>query len=456
VRTFLYQWIKTNFVMLFNAASLVATFAIASVLGFAYWWVAARQFPPEAIGFASAAISATSLLGILCMLGLGTLLIRELPRQEGKVVSLISAALTLVACVGGGVGLLFAVVVPSLSVDLQPLRANIQNVALFSVGVSVAAVALVLDEALIGLLRSDLKLWRNTLFSSAKLVALFVAGVWLFQRAGLTMYATWVIGCVFSLAALGGFAVWRGKWTGRIFLPHMGLLRELGPLALQHHLLNLVFQVPAMALPVLVTVLVSATMNGWFYIAFLLADMAYIVSYALTTALYAASSARPDTLAHKARLTLGLAVVVCICVNCILLFGSQQLLGFFGPSYAQQGAWSLRILGLGVFPSIIKEHYIAICRIQDRVTHALLPLTIGALLEVGAAALGARLGGISGLSLGYVIAVGIEALYMSPVVYKIVRPIRTATEKERQPPYTSYSSEASTIDTHADKVGLKQ
>ncbi len=363
MRTWLYQWIKTHSVILFNAGSLVATFVVSSVLGFAYWWVAAKQFAPEVIGFASAAISATTLLGIICMLGLGTLLIRELPRQEDKVVSLISASLTLVACVGGCIGLLFAVIAPSMSVDLQPLRASVQNIALFSVGVSVAAVALVLDEALIGLLRSDLKLWRNILFSGAKLVALFVTGFWLFQRAGMTMYATWVIGCVFSLAALGGFAMWRGKWTGRIFLPHIGLLRELGPSALQHHLLNLVFLAPGMALPVLVTVLVSVTMNGWFYIAFLLADMAYIVSYALTTALYAevASSGRPDALAYKARLTLGLAVIVCICANCVLLFGSKQLLGFFGPSYVQQGTWSLRILGLGVFPSIIKEHYIGVC-----------------------------------------------------------------------------------------------
>ncbi len=427
MRALLYQWIKTNFVMLFNAGSLVATFVVSSGLGFAYWWVAARQFPPEAIGFASAAISATTLLGTICMLGLGTLLIRELPRQEGKAVSLISAALILVACVGGCIGLLFALVAPSISADLQPLRAGVQNVALFTVGVSFAAVALVLDEVLIGLLRSDLKLWRNTLFSGAKLVVLFVAGFWLSQRAGLTMYATWVVGSVLSLAALAGFAVWKGKWTGRISLSHVGLLRKLGASALQHHLLNLVFQAPAMALPVLVTVLVSATMNGWFYIAFLLADMVYIVSYALTTALYAVSSAQPSALAHKARLTLSLAVITCVFANCVLLFGSKQLLGLFGQSYAQQGEWSLRILGLGVFPFIIKEHYIAICRIQDRILHTLIPLTVGALLEVGAAALGARLGGISGLSLGWITAVGVEALFMSPRVYKTVRLTSTSS-----------------------------
>src|SRR5437588_105533 len=114
MRTFLYQWIKTNGVMLFNAGSLVATFVAKAGLGFAYWWVAARQFTPESVGFASATISAMTLLGTFCMLGLGTLLIRELPRQPGQEVALISNALLLVGAVGGCIGLLFALSVPAL------------------------------------------------------------------------------------------------------------------------------------------------------------------------------------------------------------------------------------------------------------------------------------------------------------------------------------------------------
>jgi O-antigen/teichoic acid export membrane protein len=176
-----------------------------------------------------------------------------------------------------------------------------------------------------------------------------------------------------------------------------------------------------MAMPVLVTVLISATVNAWFYVSLTLADIVYIFPYALATTLYAAGSAQPTTLARKARLTLGLAVICCMLANCFLLFGSRQLLGLFGQSYAEQGTWCLRILGLGAFPFIIKEHYIAIYRIQDRITHALFPLMAAALLELGAAALGARLGGVSGLSLGWVTAECVEAVFMFRLVYKTAR-----------------------------------
>ena len=55
------------------------------------------------------------LLGPLCVLGLGTLLIGELPRQPDKQASLISAALILVSVVGGIAGILFALIAPMLS-----------------------------------------------------------------------------------------------------------------------------------------------------------------------------------------------------------------------------------------------------------------------------------------------------------------------------------------------------
>ena len=109
---------------------------VTSILGFAYWWLAARQFSPPAVGLASAAISAMTLLGTLSICGLGILLIGELPRQKGKEASLISATLIVAGVVGGCLGMLFAIVALYLSHDFQMLRASVENVALFAVGVS--------------------------------------------------------------------------------------------------------------------------------------------------------------------------------------------------------------------------------------------------------------------------------------------------------------------------------
>src|SRR2546422_7670871 len=105
VRTLLYRWAKTNSVMLINAGSLVGATVVTSILGIAYWWVAAWWFSPQAVGLGSAAISAMTLLGTICILGLGTLLVGELPRQPGKAGSLITAALIIVGGIGGCAGI---------------------------------------------------------------------------------------------------------------------------------------------------------------------------------------------------------------------------------------------------------------------------------------------------------------------------------------------------------------
>ena len=419
------QWARINSLILLNAGSLVGTTAVTSVLGFVYWWLAARQFPPEAVGFASAAISAMTLLGSFAIVGLGTLLLGELPLQRGREASLIGTALLLVAGIGGLLGLVFAIAAPHISSGFQALGASMANSALFAIGVSLTAITLVLDDALIGLFRGGLQLWRNALFAVVKLAALLAASIWLSHVVGLTIYATWAIGNACSLAALAGYSLVKKGWPGKNYLPQWGLVRKLGLSALKHHLLNVTLQAPALILPVLVTVLLSATVNAWFYVSWNLSSIANIFSAALTMTLYAATSAQPGTLAHKMRLTLSLALAACVLANVVLLFATTRVLDLFGRSYAEQAAWSLRILSLESFPFIIKNHYIAVSRIQGRVAHAARTTIITGLLELGGATLGAFLGGFTGLSAGWFCAMCVEAAFMSRTVFKAARTVGT-------------------------------
>ena len=83
--------------------SLSSATMLTNALGFPFWWLAARFFSPEAVGLSGAAISAMSLLGSASALGLGALLVRELPRHVGHERHLIksAAAATVTFCEGG-------------------------------------------------------------------------------------------------------------------------------------------------------------------------------------------------------------------------------------------------------------------------------------------------------------------------------------------------------------------
>lgn len=428
------RWIKTNRVMLTNAASLIGTTGVTSVLGFAYWWLAARRFLPESVGIASASVSIMALLGTFCVLGLGTLLITELPRQPGREGSLISTALILVGVVGGVVGVLFALIAPYASVQFLPLRASMMDVIIFGIGVSQTAITIVLDQALIGLLRGSIQLWRNILFSVGKFILLFAVSLWMSHATGMSIYATWAIGGAFSLFALVLFLPFKKSWRSRNYTPQWGLLKKLGLSALQHHLLNLALQAPSLLMPVMVTALLSAKMNAWFYVSWMIVNVVFLVPSALTTVLHAMNSAQAATLAQKARSTMGLAFLVAIGANIVLLLGTKQVLGLFGAGYAANATWSMRFLVLAAFPLIIKVHYIAICRIQDRVTQAMLSMIPGGVFELIAAAIGAYVGGLSGLSLGWTLAIFCESLFMIHTVFKAL----TSKAVDEQMPEQSY------------------
>lgn len=427
------QWLKQNKVLLVNAGSLVGTMGVTSILGFAYWWLAARQNSPAAVGFASAAISAMTLLGMLSVLGLGTLLIGELQRQKGRQASLISAALILVGGVGACAGIIYILITSFIFTNFRVIDANIGNTILFALGVSLTAMTIVLDQALIGLLHGELQFWRNTLFSCIKLAALFAADLWLSHVTGLTIYATLVFGNLVSIAALALYAFTKRAVPLKHYLPEWKLLRQLGPEALTHHALNITLQAPSLLLPVLVTAMLSPTVNAWFYIAWSLSSIANAVSTAFASTLYAVSSAKPSVLAGKLRLTVSLAFIGCFVVNAAFIFAPQQVLNFFGHSYSQEASLSLVILSLESFPFVIKNHFIALSRIRKQVGRTIAITLMTGVLELGGSIVGAHVGGLNGLSLGWFGAMCLEAVCMSPVIYAAARPAKQPEQTLEEP-----------------------
>ncbi len=197
----LVQLLKKNLTILLNTGSLIGTAAITSGLGFAYWWVAARLFSVSAVGIASLMNSMMTLLGNIAMLGLGTLLTGELTRRPGKEWGLINAALIVTGGAGIVAGVIFAFIVPFVSPNLDEIGANGFNITLFALGVGFTTLTSVLDLALIGILRGGVQLARNTVFAVVKLLAL-IASFFFFQKSGMTIYVTWLLGNVVSLVVL--------------------------------------------------------------------------------------------------------------------------------------------------------------------------------------------------------------------------------------------------------------
>jgi O-antigen/teichoic acid export membrane protein len=226
------------------------------------------------------------------------------------------------------------------------------------------------------------------------------------------------MGTTISLVALLAYAARKVRHLEAL-RPHSRWLRKLGRPALGHHALNLALQAPALTLPIVVTAVLSAHMNAYFYVAWMIASFVFVISTSLATVLYALGAAEPAELPQKARLTLKLSLGFGALACLGLWIGADWVLSLFKADYVEQAGWCLRILGLGIFPLIVKNHYVAIRRVGGRVTSIAPWMAVGGLLELILAGIGASLGGLAGLSIGWLVAMCIEAVLMLPTVYRI-------------------------------------
>jgi O-antigen/teichoic acid export membrane protein len=401
--------LATSWPLISNALLLVSTTLLQSALGPLFWWAAARQFSPATVGLSSAAISAAMFLGTLAMLGLGTALMGELPQRRARAGSLVLGALSLSGGAGLLLGLLFVAIAPRLWAEFAPLSSSHLGALLFAGGASLTAVASVLDLALVGMLRSGLQFWRGVSFAVLKLLILVAIGASTLRAYSLSILLAHVVGVFVSLAVLGWLPeLWRAE-TLRI---DWGELLLFSRTALSHHLLNLTLQTPSMLLPILVTSLLSAESNASFYIAWMLSGVLYMAPVALTNVLFTIGAADPRAFAAKSRVTFTLSLVVGCVGWLVVLAGAKLGLALFGPGYAEQASGSMRLLAAGVFPLIVRQHYVALLRLQGRMLQAARLVVCCAGAQLGLAVIGAVTGGLAGLSLGFLLGLCIEAFLM--------------------------------------------
>lgn len=404
--------------VLLNAGSMMGTVVVTALLGAGYWLVAARQFSPEAVGVASAAVAAMTLLGYLATVGLGTLLMGELPRRDRHHRGLLNAALLLSGGVGVLLGLAFAILAPLVSTDLGPLSETWAAAVVFAIGVGLTGLAGVLDQALIGLMRGALQLTRNVVFSTVKLVALVLVAYLVANAEGVWIYATWTAGIAVSLLVLLRFYLGRGE-DG--LLPRFALLNEMRVDAATHHIYNLSIRAPDLVLPLIVVSLLSATANANFYIAWMIASFGFMVPVSLSSVLYAVGSGDSADLHERYRLSVGLSAGLGLVANLVLLVAGGPILALFGSSYEAQALTTLHILALGVFPETIKAHFLSISRVERRISETIPLVICGTALELAGAVAGGIAGSLSLVAAGWLAAVCVEAVVMSPTVIRFLR-----------------------------------
>ena len=405
-----------------SAVALASTSVVTSGLGFLYWIVAARRFDATSVGMSSTAISAMNLIAPFTVLGFGTLLVSKLPTMRGGHAALVSTATLVSGAVGGALAVACAFALPDDFIGLPGIGHQFGITALFVAAVATQGMGMMLDNALLSSVGGGTQFKRNTIQAVAKLVLLTVFAVVIASRTGsIAIFGSWFLANVLSIVIVTILLMRRYHVSLRQALPTPSALRGLHFDAARHHFLNISLSIPFFAMPIVANAVLGPETAGHFYMAWSATGLLFYLPIALSTALFASGARGTGTFLKEFRFPLRYSLLICLAANIAILLLGGVFLKILGPDYEAQGRLPLSLIALGGFGLVIKDHHVALARVIGNVGREGILIAILSAGEVIGAAIGASRGGITGLSVGWLIAVAVEALVCGPLVWRSYR-----------------------------------
>ena len=358
-----------------NSVGIMGTTAVNAGLGYGYWTLAARLMPTAAVGLGSAVISAMVVLSLLVHLGAGAGLIARLPkRRRGREwlvtftgVQLASTLITLVVAA--------AAVVP-LAEAVKPLHALVTSPALaaaFVLGAVFWTSSDLLDYVFIAERRSNLMLVRNGVSSLAKLLTLIPLALLAPGSGPLDLAGTWAFSGV--LGTVVGLVICHRRvhplsWTG--LSGARAELVELARPSVMHHMISVGGLIPTYLLPMAVTARLGAQDNAYFYVTWMVGSAIFMISPAVSSALFAEGSHDTNGLRRTSIRSLTTTLAVIVLPAAALCLVGRLVLSVFGAQYAAAGYVLLIVLILSAFPDTVTNVAVATLRVRGMLPGAVL------------------------------------------------------------------------------------
>ena len=388
-----------------NAVYLWGVTVVAALAGFLFWGIAARLYPPEEVGIASALVSVVGLLTGIAGLGVGEGLVRFLPEAR-RPRPLLNTALTFTALAALVVGGVYLAGLGLWSPSLDGLRGNALYVAGFLAFTVASTLCGISQMAFVARRRAGYALAQTGIASGGRLLLVVpMAGL---GAAGLT--GSVAIG--FAVAAALSLAVFLPRVEAG-YRPRPDFLwPDLAPLlpySAGSYLAQLLAQAPQLLVPLLVLEMLGPAASGYAYIAWMLGTALASPGVALAGSAFAEGSNAPDSLhAVLSRSTrAGLALTG---AGALAVFAAAPwLLGLFGATYATEAVALLRWLAAAAPLVVLSLLYFTRLRVEKRIGRLILLSSVIAVLTLGLAAVLMPRYGITASGVGWLLGNGLVA-----------------------------------------------
>jgi O-antigen/teichoic acid export membrane protein/aminoglycoside phosphotransferase len=349
-----------------NATALVAGSVLTSVLGFAFWVIAARTMSKADVGVGGAAVAALVLLGNISTLGLRNALPRFLPLAGASSRRLIIRSYAAAGAAGVACAGVFVVGARLWAPDLAALHDGIAGRVLFMGAVAVWAVFILQDSVLIGLRHATWVPIENLGYAVGKLVLLVV----LASTGSWALLVAWVIPALLIIGPLN-HGIFRRLIPATSSPAPAGEdaihWRSIVRFASGDHLADTIRFFGAEGVVLIVVAHVGAELSAPLFFAITIAATLGLVSSNIVSAFVAEASARPYEMEALLRRSARRAASLVVPAALVAAAAAPIGLSIFGSDYSTEGTTVLRLLLLAAIPQIVSSLAIGVARFHRRV-----------------------------------------------------------------------------------------
>ncbi|MCF7549006.1 lipopolysaccharide biosynthesis protein [Pseudonocardia sp. WMMC193] len=341
-----------------DGLSLTISGAVGSVAGLISWLIAARIMPQEAVGYASAFVSAFLLVAGVAQLNLDSAMMLWMPRSGKKASTLFWRSHLVIIPSCALVGLIYVL--------LEPLMAQTgagEYLPMWAGGLMFLAAAIgwglwgVHDFSLIAVGKTWWASWRNIAFAVARIGLLVALGA---SLGPFGVVVSWVVPIVLwtvGSAVVGGVYTRKfARMSDQEWLPtRREAARFLGPTTLAHWGTVLLFN----QVTVIVTQRFGGATGAAFFIAWQAVMVIDIACQRFMQSLSAQLARDPENAKDHIRASRRRLYVIFLPMIVIGIAGASLGLSLFGPGYAE-AADVLRVLLVGMVARLIISHELGV------------------------------------------------------------------------------------------------
>jgi aminoglycoside phosphotransferase len=188
--------------------------------------------------------------------------------------------------------------------------------------------------------------------------------------------------------------------------------RDLGRFLSADYVASLLWTATTSLLPVVVLAMSGATESGYFYIAWTIAYVLYLLSRSLGMSLVTEGARSPQRLYEFALRTLGQCGKIVVPLALLIAALSPVILRFYGEDYADGAAFLLPLLVLSAIPNMVITTFLSAARVQRRMKAVMVVTAAMSISVMGLSVLLLDRYGLTGLGAAWLAAQSFIAIVL--------------------------------------------